>query len=544
MVRDPIFQSLPLEVLLQLAKILKFDPAVPGSTPRLLSSLGNSDQINWLDKHRGDLEDHFSFVGSSLLAYVTGRGKSYREILIDLAKTLEVSHMSLASAKELEQSIIRKVWNDTVGRLTPGQKAELLSRIEALADQHGVSFAKEMTGFATLTAAQMSGFGVYLLGSTMLGALNGALGLGLGFGAFAGFSSFISMVIGPVGWAFLGIFTVLKLGAPNYKKLLPAVLAIATARAAQETMTPVNGIFQTSPSDPKDVSRKECRGHGGSSQKFSRDEKCRFNLKNNSLAKLTQTFFPDEHYLDLRPEDKALVDQLHAEEQRITREAIAERERGERLRETNRKREHRLLHKGKLQGISEEFKKNFEQEFPILTKSAQDWDPRRHYLQLSPEEQRFLKDLESTEHGRLEKDSVASERLEELEYGYRRSIALKESGEHGDSEFQGAASRISALRDDLHSLFPTFYFNDQALKKLDGIDRAQRRVFYRQLRLMHDGKTHGKHEVPGTSPKLWELDAGNSGKIYYRRDSTSKLVVELVGYKHGQGADYEFLRRC
>jgi hypothetical protein len=70
-----------------------------------------------------------------------------------------------------------------------------------------------------------------MLGSTVLGAINGALGLGLGFGAFTGLASLISTVIGPLGWTALGLFTVLKLGSPNYKKLLPAVVFIATQRA-------------------------------------------------------------------------------------------------------------------------------------------------------------------------------------------------------------------------------------------------------------------------------------------------------------------------
>ncbi|HSM87230.1 MAG TPA: hypothetical protein VLT16_13815, partial [Candidatus Limnocylindrales bacterium] len=74
------------------------------------------------------------------------------------------------------------------------------------------------------------GFGVYMLGSTLLGAINGALGLGLGFGAFTGLSSLISGIIGPPGWAALGLFTVFRLGSPNYKKLLPIVILIAIYR--------------------------------------------------------------------------------------------------------------------------------------------------------------------------------------------------------------------------------------------------------------------------------------------------------------------------
>lgn len=71
-----------------------------------------------------------------------------------------------------------------------------------------------------------------MLGSTILGAINGALGLGLGFGAFAGLSSAIAAIIGPAGWTAVGLVAIVKLGAPSYKKLLPVVVLIASYREA------------------------------------------------------------------------------------------------------------------------------------------------------------------------------------------------------------------------------------------------------------------------------------------------------------------------
>jgi hypothetical protein len=58
---------------------------------------------------------------------------------------------------------------------------------------------------------------------------------------------------------------------------------------------------------------------------------------------------------------------------------------------------------------------------------------------------------------------------------------------------------------------------------------------------MNDGKTEGKHHVPRTDPIIWELDSGKSGKVYYRRDDSQRYVIELVGYKHHQEADYSRL---
>ncbi len=71
-----------------------------------------------------------------------------------------------------------------------------------------------------------------------MGAVNGAVGLGLGFGAFTGLSFVIAAVIGPLGWGGLGVSVAAKVGTrmtgPNYRKLLPVVIYIAAQRALLE----------------------------------------------------------------------------------------------------------------------------------------------------------------------------------------------------------------------------------------------------------------------------------------------------------------------
>jgi hypothetical protein len=134
--------------------------------------------------------------------------------------------------------VFDKILSDTRKRLTKDQWNEILSAAESVARQHGKTLARETTGFGLLAAAQMSGFGVYMLGSTLLGAINGALGLGLGFGAFTGLSSAISAIIGPIGWGVLGLFAAFKLAAPNYKKILPVVITVVMYRKLLESQEP------------------------------------------------------------------------------------------------------------------------------------------------------------------------------------------------------------------------------------------------------------------------------------------------------------------
>lgn len=223
---DPIFQIMPPEALLEVAQILSFKPYTNETPHRSVRSLTRQEQLRWFDAHRRDLEDEVCRVGS----WTFGEVKSYGEIVRKLAKKLKIKHKAKDDIPKIERAILARVWNNTVAQLTPDQIEQLKAKASEIAAEHGKNLSSEMAGFATLSAAQLSGFGVYVLGSTLLGAINGALGLGLGFGVFTGLSSMISAMIGPAGWALLGAATVVHLGAPNYKKILPIVILAAIHR--------------------------------------------------------------------------------------------------------------------------------------------------------------------------------------------------------------------------------------------------------------------------------------------------------------------------
>lgn len=191
--------------------------------------LPEEERLRWFDMHRDQMEQEFCRIGS----WTFGQTKTYAKIVRNLVKKLGIKDLNRNPAA-IERAIIAKVWNETLARLTPEQAVELKSGATKFADEHGRNFGGELTSAATMSAAQLSGFGVYMLGSTLLGGLNSALGLGLGFGAFTSLSSAVSTVIGPVGWACLGLFTLFRLGSPNYKKILPAVILVAINRPEEK----------------------------------------------------------------------------------------------------------------------------------------------------------------------------------------------------------------------------------------------------------------------------------------------------------------------
>lgn len=90
-----------------------------------------------------------------------------------------------------------------------------------------------LLGGGAIALAKMSGFGVYLMASTVLGGLTNALGLTLPFAVYVGMSQAIALVLGPVGWAALAGGVVWTLNQPNWEKLTLGVIYVSLLRNSE-----------------------------------------------------------------------------------------------------------------------------------------------------------------------------------------------------------------------------------------------------------------------------------------------------------------------
>jgi len=228
---DHVFSSLRPECLLQITNYLRWDPVISDSPFAVLSQSETDKRIAWLDRHRAELEDEVCAVGS----HTFGRRRPYLEIVRDLAQKLQVGYAPTDVTPDVEVKIIQKVCQDAWEKLSPAERVKFQVEVEKLAAQYAKGAKGAAVGFAALTTAQLSGFGVYALASSLFG------GLGLSFGFFTGLSTFISWVIGPLGWIGMGLVAVGKLGAPNYKKLLPVIVLIGLERQGGNSPTLLPG---------------------------------------------------------------------------------------------------------------------------------------------------------------------------------------------------------------------------------------------------------------------------------------------------------------
>lgn len=127
---------------------------------------------------------------------------SYDEFLNKLAskRALNISHKTTLFDKE--QYILKNIFSQELDSLSEEEKIKLNKQLEAAAKEGGLSKSQisSITSLTTIGLAQASGFGVYLLASSTVGAISGLVGVSLPFAFYTAMSSVINIAIGPVGF--------------------------------------------------------------------------------------------------------------------------------------------------------------------------------------------------------------------------------------------------------------------------------------------------------------------------------------------------------
>lgn len=179
--------------------------------------------LRWL--HRNLVEDLFRRAFS--------KHETYSDILRSVCSELGVRPRKDEEPRVLEEQICRAVMRTVWDRMTLDQRERIEREIAHVAAQHGKSaeWVKAVGATGTVAAAELSGFGVYMLATTSLAAISGMAGVTLPFAAYTTLTSAMGVVLGPVGWVGTGLFAVWKVTGPNYKKLIPAVIYLAMLRA-------------------------------------------------------------------------------------------------------------------------------------------------------------------------------------------------------------------------------------------------------------------------------------------------------------------------
>lgn len=212
-------------------------------------SLANKDDVRPLLKYLGMKETELNFdsgdardtaieiakylrqMGSNDIAtmFRGGEGVPYDEIVLDVGEKLKAKVEKTYSVEKNEEQILLKMFEGALERMTDDEKRAIfrsmgmkesdipLGAIGAVVIQN---LLREFGGFYT--------YQITIIVANMVS--KALLGSGLSFATNAVITRTVGALLGPIGWIATGLWLMIDLAGPAYRKTVPAVIHIALLR--------------------------------------------------------------------------------------------------------------------------------------------------------------------------------------------------------------------------------------------------------------------------------------------------------------------------
>jgi len=161
--------------------------------------------------------------------------------LIKVAQTLSIKceNWDTASNDWLVRQIRRK-WNslfrERLENLDEEKLQAILKEADATLKKRAQQMGISLIPAAGIVAGELSGFGIYLMTTTGLGAISSALGVTFSWGVYQGATTTLGVLLGPIGWALAGTGVIVgsvgyfrQLFKKSNQKLIIVVVAIIIA---------------------------------------------------------------------------------------------------------------------------------------------------------------------------------------------------------------------------------------------------------------------------------------------------------------------------
>lgn len=209
--------------------------AVTGEQRHELGELISSDFGSQPDT----LCDHIKYLRAGTIGQLFWQS-SWKQVVTDVADHVGIDWLALLAGRrwqelpthEIEAAVVAKLFHTMFDQLSPEQQQKVVMQMRRESDDPRLESL--LLGGGAMAAAKMSGFGAYLMASTVLGGLTNVMGLTLPFAVYMGMSQAIALVLGPVGWAALAGGIVWTLNQPNWERLTLGVVYVSLLRNTEE----------------------------------------------------------------------------------------------------------------------------------------------------------------------------------------------------------------------------------------------------------------------------------------------------------------------
>lgn len=145
----------------------------------------------------------------------------------DVASHVKAPFQKDSDVLVIEDSILRKILRDSFEKMSVDERKKVLAELNVT----DLSLLKPAASAALIAAGRYGGFATYKI--ALIIANNVAktiLGRGLPFAANAMIGKTLSFLMGPIGWAVTGLWTVADMASPAYRVTVPCVIQLAYMR--------------------------------------------------------------------------------------------------------------------------------------------------------------------------------------------------------------------------------------------------------------------------------------------------------------------------
>jgi len=210
--------ALPADTMLALKKSLG-----------ILSSDANETHLNGSEQDARDIQKHALWLSSNILAYPfrDAAKLNYHDLATWVGGKAGLDQPLIQNAPTfvLERELLKHLFPQMWDKLTKQQREDLLAKVYpngTIKDQAAIVALGGAGALAVLSGTvAFTGFAFYTTMSVTIATVAGTLGVTLPFAFYAGASSLVGVLFGPVGWAIMGTVAlggvVLK-GSPNLQK--------------------------------------------------------------------------------------------------------------------------------------------------------------------------------------------------------------------------------------------------------------------------------------------------------------------------------------
>jgi uncharacterized protein YaaW (UPF0174 family) len=161
---------------------------------------------------------------------------SYKELIGGLLNKMKINYGD-ERLKEMEQFLCDAVIAEALLKMTPEQRRRAFTETVALDEidenlsKSDNTLSQTVKGIGGVSLLNAAGFSLYTSATAALSFASGMAGITLPFAVYTSMTSFISIIIGPVGWAAFGGWVAWKGTSADWDKLRLALLYVISVQS-------------------------------------------------------------------------------------------------------------------------------------------------------------------------------------------------------------------------------------------------------------------------------------------------------------------------